>query len=324
MKNDPTGFHPLRYAMKKKELPEKSLEALQAVAKAISHSLDLEAILEKTADEVFELMELKNLSFFLYDEEAKILRLKVRRGLSPEVVEKISRIEIGEGLTGLAARERRIVTTDSVAGDPRSLSVFKEEGKQRSGCYIPLMSKERLYGVLSMGYHHLHLFSVEEMAFLETIGNLIGQAIENTRFYEELRRYSAELEKRVEEKTEELLKRNEDLKRAYEDLKIAQERLVKASRLAAIGEMGITVRHEINNPLTAILGETQLMLLEENLPNETRKNLRTIEQMSIRIRDVVKKLSDVKEDRTKEFIKGVRVVDLDVVTLEPSDGKEEG
>jgi two-component system NtrC family sensor kinase len=95
------------------------------------------------------------------------------------------------------------------------------------------------------------------------------------------------------------------------DLKLAQERLVKASRLAAIGEVSLTVRHEVNNPLTVILGETQFLLLGQDLPEEAKASLKTVEKMCLRIQNVVKKLSEVKEDKTKEFMKGLKTIDFD-------------
>jgi hypothetical protein len=36
-----------------------------------------------------------------------------------------------------------------------------------------------------------------------------------------------------------------------------------------------------------------------------RKSLKTIEQLSIRLQEVVRKLSEVNEDKTKEFMKGI-------------------
>jgi hypothetical protein len=42
-----------------------------------------------------------------------------------------------------------------------------------------------------------------------------------------------------------------------------------------------------------------------------RKNLKTIEQLSIRIQGVVRKLSEVKEDKTKEFMKGLKTIDFE-------------
>jgi signal transduction histidine kinase len=52
------------------------------------------------------------------------------------------------------------------------------------------------------------------------------------------------------------------------------------------------VRHEINNPLAALLGQAQLMLREE-LSDKARRRVETIEKLAIRIKDTVAELRDV-------------------------------
>jgi signal transduction histidine kinase len=52
------------------------------------------------------------------------------------------------------------------------------------------------------------------------------------------------------------------------------------------------VRHEINNPLAALLGQAQL-LLREDLSESARKRVETIESLAIRIRDTVGELRTV-------------------------------
>ena len=52
------------------------------------------------------------------------------------------------------------------------------------------------------------------------------------------------------------------------------------------------VRHEINNPLAALLGQAQLMLREE-LSDKTRRRVETIEKLAIRIKETVAELRDV-------------------------------
>jgi signal transduction histidine kinase len=52
------------------------------------------------------------------------------------------------------------------------------------------------------------------------------------------------------------------------------------------------VRHEINNPLAALLGQAQLMLREE-LPDKPRRRVETIEKLAIRIKETVAELRDV-------------------------------
>ena len=52
------------------------------------------------------------------------------------------------------------------------------------------------------------------------------------------------------------------------------------------------VRHEINNPLAALLGQAQLMLREE-LGDKARRRVETIEKLAIRIKETVAELREV-------------------------------
>lgn len=54
------------------------------------------------------------------------------------------------------------------------------------------------------------------------------------------------------------------------------------------------IRHEINNPLTGVLGQAQL-LLREDLSERSRKRVQTIEDLALRLRDVVAQLRDVQK-----------------------------
>jgi CheY-like chemotaxis protein len=90
-----------------------------------------------------------------------------------------------------------------------------------------------------------------------------------------------------------------------------QERLVRSERLAAIGEVGLAIRHEINNPLGSIMGFADLLLMQaESLPPEIRRKLELIRRAALRIRDVVRRLEDLKDDRPVEYIPGLSMTDL--------------
>jgi signal transduction histidine kinase len=54
------------------------------------------------------------------------------------------------------------------------------------------------------------------------------------------------------------------------------------------------IRHEINNPLTGVLGQAQL-LLREDLSERSRKRVQTIEGLALRLRDVVAQLREVQK-----------------------------
>lgn len=69
---------------------------------------------------------------------------------------------------------------------------------------------------------------------------------------------------------------------------VAQYRL----RLEQTADLVARIRHEINNPLTGVLGQAQLLLREE-LSERARKRVKTIEDLALRLRDVVAQLREV-------------------------------
>jgi signal transduction histidine kinase len=98
---------------------------------------------------------------------------------------------------------------------------------------------------------------------------------------EEVERWRRELEGRVEEKTRELRE--------------AQELLLRAQNLAALGQMGAGVAHEINNPLAGLLGMAQIMLEHAPEGSSERQRLEAIEKQALRIRDIVENLRRLAE-----------------------------
>jgi PAS domain S-box-containing protein len=78
-------------------------------------------------------------------------------------------------------------------------------------------------------------------------------------------------------------------KRMEEERRQLEEKAQFASRLASVGEMASGIAHEINNPLTGVIGYAQL-LLQENLPDRVRKDLETINDGAQRVANVVQRL----------------------------------
>ncbi|HEV7374970.1 MAG TPA: histidine kinase dimerization/phospho-acceptor domain-containing protein [Pyrinomonadaceae bacterium] len=70
------------------------------------------------------------------------------------------------------------------------------------------------------------------------------------------------------------------------------------AKLTEIADLIAHVRHEINNPLTGVLGQAQLLLREE-LSARARQRVETIEQLATRIKDIVAQLRDVQRPRKK-------------------------
>jgi len=90
-----------------------------------------------------------------------------------------------------------------------------------------------------------------------------------------------------------------------------QAGILDSARVEAVKETTITLNHEINNPLTAVLGNVQLLLMKgKDLPEDVRNRLLMIEQSSLRIRDAVSKLLRIKEAKSTKYLDDTRMIDL--------------
>lgn len=97
-----------------------------------------------------------------------------------------------------------------------------------------------------------------------------------------------------------------------ESLAAAERNLMLMERRAALGEMSVTLRHEINNPLMSAMAEVEL-LLDDVADAEQREALLNAHRSLERIKDIVNRTRDLKTADTKEYLTGVRMVDLDAV-----------
>jgi DNA-binding response OmpR family regulator len=90
----------------------------------------------------------------------------------------------------------------------------------------------------------------------------------------------------------------------------AEAELARARWLAGIGETTIALEHEINNPLSALLGHAELLLMDEELSADQREELQTVREQAERIADVVRRLAKLKDPRSVAHVPGDRTIDL--------------
>ena len=106
------------------------------------------------------------------------------------------------------------------------------------------------------------------------------------------------------------------LEQQVEEQRQLQEQLLQSTKLAALGELAANIAHEINNPLTGVLGYAAL--LQRGLPADdpNAKNLKVIENETIRARDIVRNLLDfARQEGLRKRKTSIREVMDDTLTL---------
>jgi len=139
----------------------------------------------------------------------------------------------------------------------------------------------------------------DEIGDLATCFNQM--AVDLEKYHTELRQHSQTLEERVRERTHELKRANEELELANAELRKAQAQLIQAAKMAAMGEFGAGVAHELNQPLAGIKGYAQLLLgmIPEDSP--LRPRLLQIDKQASRMREITQTMWNLARQSNFEY-----------------------
>jgi phosphoserine phosphatase RsbU/P len=146
----------------------------------ITSILDLDELLQKIAELTQRIVPFEVFAIYLLDDQNQELYLRFAIGHPPEVVKNL-RIKLGDGVTGTAAMERRMVVVDDVRTYPRYIEAVKNTESELA---VPLVSKNRVVGVLDIQSPEPGYFREDQGRLLSLLASQIAIAIENARVYE--------------------------------------------------------------------------------------------------------------------------------------------
>ena len=213
----------------------RELNALNAMAVVAAQSFDLDEILNLTLRQVVTLFGAESGTVYLSDTDTTTYRRRAAWG--PRSRDKMRTAEIcfAEGFGDLIMRSRtEVVTAEYLPHLPPKVADFLRSDVDRSWLWVLFWGKDSPVGIMGLCSQLGYEYSNNDENLLVAISRQLATTIEKVRLYEETCR-------------------------AYEDLRKTQEQLLQSEKMSAVGQLIAGVAHELNNPLTAILGYAQLL-----------------------------------------------------------------
>jgi PAS domain S-box-containing protein len=212
----------------------RELLVLNSIGQTLTESMDLGDSLHRTLRQMAELFSLDACALYLFDDAGSRIRRVAAVGHRSEYARHFPAVPVkAELLQHIQAVHATFLSAQGLALP----AIFREAQRKEelvSAYVVVLWSKDRVIGGLSVGSRTPKEFSPADINLLVAVGSQLSSAIERVKLYEEARQ-------------------------AYENLRRTQEQLLHSEKMAAVGQLISGVAHELNNPLTAILGYSQLL-----------------------------------------------------------------
>ncbi len=250
----------------------RELHALNAIAVITAQSFDLDEILNTALRHVMDIFTVHSGAVYLLDKSNVLHRragcgqrepsAMIDMALPPEFLHRIrdSRVEV--------------VTEEEADQMPALVREYVRSEGLRRWIWVIMRANDVAVGVLGIGSREEGRFSETDQHLIVAIARQLATTIEKVRLYEETYR-------------------------AYDNLRRTQEQLLQSEKMSALGQLISGVAHEINNPLTAILGYAQL-LEHEGLSERARDFVSKLFKQAQRTQRLVQNLLSFARQRKPE------------------------
>jgi PAS domain S-box-containing protein len=178
----------------------RELSALLDFAEVATQSLNTQTILNDTLDKSLESLGFKIGYIRILDVEAGGLVVRVARGLSStQFMTNIVPLGSSHRSVGdIIFETREPIISSDLQNDPRFRHGFMAQEGLTSAAFVPVMSKNRVTGLMMVGSPRSHKFSKRDISLLQAFGSQLGAALENAQLYDEVSKGKTYIENLVE------------------------------------------------------------------------------------------------------------------------------
>lgn len=272
------------------------LSILNNILASTNKSPQLQTVLEVTLKETLEVFSADGGTIHLLDDDGKTLLLTTAQNISEQLKTELEQRKLEcESQCQISSVQRCLVISNLEQAPCHVARASAREGWQCITA-VPLIAKSRLIGIMHILTRQEHRYTVEEMRFLNTMGNQIGIVIDQARLFAEL-----------SWKNEELLRSHRLLEKSSNSLAVSQSRLKKNLALVERANLELErldrmkshfigmISHEFKTPLTSILGGTEFLLnnYDNIIDPEQRRMLEMIHNGGARLNEIVSDLLKV-------------------------------
>ncbi len=180
-------------------------------------------------------------------------------------------LPVGIGLARRVIESGLPLRYGNITDAPSSLPV---QPGVHSVLVVPLKYQGEVTGVIVLESETPNAFSEADQQLLVMIASQLAGLFENARLNQEMQERLKELQERSEAQ------------------RLAENQLIRSARLAAVGEMAAGMAHELNNPLTSIVGFVELAVEELPAGSSLRADLELVLSEAQRARAVLRNLLD--------------------------------
>jgi signal transduction histidine kinase len=229
------------------------LSALYTIAEVLNQPLALPEMLDRAVVKVIEVMGVDAAGIRLLERQTGELVIASSRGLSPDYIQAVDRLRLGEGIVGRVAQSGTPLVIQDMAHDPRLAPMAPKGEGFHTLAVVPLWARDEIVGTLGAVTRRPRAFTAEDLDLLTAIGHQLGTAVANARL------------------------RGEAL---------------AAERMAAVGRVATSVAHDLRSPLGGIVRSAEFLARPEISPQTRQKLSQAIVSLARRLINSTQEILD--------------------------------